>query len=119
MGLGGGTSHRGFLPNCTTDFIYSVICEELGLVGGMCVLILFVLLMWQGFRIAWTSENAFGALLAAGLTLVIGVQALLHVGVAIGVLPCTGIPLPLISYGGTALVCQLGSIGLLMSVARH
>jgi cell division protein FtsW len=118
LGLGNGRQKLGFVPEHHTDFIFSIIGEELGLVATLAVLLLFVLLLVCGFYVARRASDAFGLLLAAGLTSMIGLQAFINIGVVTSVLPNKGMPLPFISYGGSNLVLMLVSVGLLLSVSR-
>jgi cell division protein FtsW len=118
LGLGNGRQKLGFVPEHTTDFIFSIIGEELGLVVTMAVVLLFVVLAICGVFIARRSSDAFGLLLATGLTFMIGLQAFINIGVATSMLPNKGMPLPFISYGGSNLVLMLVSVGLLISVSR-
>lgn len=117
LGLGEGKQKLFYLPEPHTDFIYAVVGEELGLIGALCVAAAFAALLWRGLRISARCEDAFGALLAAGVTFLITAQGFLNMAVATGLLPTTGIPLPLISLGGSSLVCTLIALGLLLSVA--
>jgi cell division protein FtsW len=117
LGLGGGRQKWGLLPNAHTDFIFSVIGEELGLVGAVIVLGLFFLLAWYGFRAAMRAPDRFGSLLAVAVTVWIVSQAVINIGAVIGVLPVTGIPLPFISFGGTSLVVTLSAVGILLNIA--
>jgi cell division protein FtsW len=120
LGTGLGTSRAkwDFLPNAHSDFIFAVIGEELGLLGALVVLIAFGVLVWAGVRIAIHSHDTFERLLAAGVIAWISVQAVINLGAVTGLLPITGVPLPLVSFGGSALVVTLGGIGVLASVAR-
>ena len=108
-----------YLPEPHTDFIYSVIGEELGLLGTLAVLGAFVVLLWRGVVIARRAPDLFGALLASGLTALIVGQALINMGVSLGVLPTTGIPLPFISAGGSSLATSLAAVGLLLGISQH
>jgi cell division protein FtsW len=120
LGTGLGTSRAkwDFLPNAHSDFIYAVIGEELGLLGALAVLIAFGVLIYAGVRIAIHARGTFERLLAAGIIGWIGLQAIVNMGAVTGLLPITGVPLPLVSFGGTALVVTLAGIGVLASVAR-
>lgn len=118
LGLGAGRQKWDYLPNAHTDFIYSIVGEELGLVGALLVLILFGLLVYSGVRIALHASDAFGRLLAAGITGWFAVQALTNLGAVTGLLPITGVPLPFVSFGGSALVVSLVSVGILLSISR-
>jgi cell division protein FtsW len=117
-GLGTSRAKWDFLPNAHSDFIYAVIGEELGLVGALLVLVAFGVLIYTGVRIALHARGTFERLLAAGVVGWIGVQAIVNMGAVTGLLPITGVPLPLVSFGGTALVVTLVGIGMLASVAR-
>ena len=118
MGLGASRQKWDYLPNAHSDFIFAIIGEELGLLGALFVLVMFVLLFFAGIRIAMRAPDTFGRLLAAGVTAWIGLQTIVNLGAVTGVLPITGVPLPLVSFGGTALVVTLAGIGVLASVAR-
>lgn len=115
-GLGNSRQKLGFLPEHTTDFVFPVIGEELGVVTTLAVLTTFGLLVMCGVGIAWRASDSFGFLLAGGLTLMIGLQALINIGVVTGALPNKGLPLPFLSYGGSNLVMSLTAIGLLVSI---
>jgi len=119
VGLGEGRQKLFYLPYPYSDFIYAVIGEELGLLGASAVVLAFVLLLWRGIRAAWKAPDAFGTYLAAGLTLSIVLQALINVSVVLGLLPAKGIPLPLISAGGTSLVLSLLALGLVLNISQH
>ncbi|HUC38022.1 MAG TPA: putative lipid II flippase FtsW [Acidimicrobiales bacterium] len=119
LGLGGGREKWGLLPNAHTDFIFSVIGEEGGLVGTLFVLVLFAALAWYGVRAATRAPDRFGGLLAVACTCWITSQAVINIGAVIGVLPVTGIPLPFISFGGSSLVITMVAAGILANVAAH
>ena len=116
-GLGGSMQKLFYLPEPHTDFILSVLGEELGLWGILGVLALFMLLVWRGLRTALLARDRFGTLLALGCTLIIGLQAFVNAGVVMGLLPTKGLTLPFISYGGSALMVNLACVGVLLSVA--
>ncbi len=118
LGLGGGREKWGFLPNAHTDFIFSVIGEELGLVGTLTVLVLLGALAWFGLRAAARAPDLYGGLVAVGLVAWLAAETVINVGAVIGVLPVTGIPLPFISYGGSSLLITLAGAGILTNVAR-
>lgn len=121
LGRGLGASRQKFyyLPNAHTDAIFAVVGEELGLVGGLLVLVLFATIAYRGLRIARDAPDAYGALIATGITWSLVLQAFVNVGVVTAVLPFTGIPLPFISYGGSSLVESLVGVGILLNVSRH
>jgi cell division protein FtsW len=118
LGLGNGRQKLGFVPEHQTDFIFSVIGEELGLIATMAVVVAFALFVICGAFIALKSSDVFGFLLGSGLTLLIGFQAFINIGVVTGTLPNKGLPLPFISRGGTNLVVMLFCVGVLLSIAR-
>jgi cell division protein FtsW len=118
VGPGNGRMKFGWLPAAHNDGIFAILGEELGLVGCLAVVGLFAFLAYRGFRIAARAQNPFGTLLAAGVTCWVIFQALIHIGVNVGVLPVTGMPLPFISAGGSSLVFSLIGMGLLLSVSR-
>ncbi|MEI7904384.1 MAG: putative lipid II flippase FtsW, partial [Candidatus Firestonebacteria bacterium] len=118
-GLGKGTQKLFYLPEAHTDFIYAIIGEELGLVGALAVLGLFALLVYKGIRIALETEDAFGKLLAVGLTAYIGLQAFGNMSVVLGLMPTKGMTLPFISYGGSSLVVNMAAAGILMNIASR
>jgi cell division protein FtsW len=117
-GLGTSRAKWDFLPNAHSDFIFAVIGEELGTVGAIVILVAFGILIWAGIRIAVHAAGTFERLLAAGVVAWIGLQTVINLGAVTGLLPITGVPLPLVSFGGTALVVTLAGIGVLASVAR-
>jgi cell division protein FtsW len=119
LGLGNGRQKLGFVPENHTDFIYSIIGEELGLVATMGILVAFATFIFSGAYIAWKASDVFGFLLASGITFLIGLQAFINIGVVTSALPNKGLPLPFISYGGSSLVFMLGCVGILLSVARQ
>jgi len=119
LGLGEGKQKLFFLPYPYTDFIYAIVGEELGLVGCGVVLGLFGLVFARGIRAAVGAPDSFGRLLATGLTVIIVVQALINVSVVLALLPTKGIPLPFLSYGGSALWTDLLAIGILLNVSQH
>ncbi len=120
LGRGLGQSRQKYLwvPEPHNDFIFSVVCEELGLIGAVVIIIIFALLVWRGFKIAMSATDKFGSLLAIGLTFQVGLQALLNIWVVTNTIPNTGIGLPFFSYGGTALVILLSEMGIVLSVSR-
>ncbi len=120
LGRGIGQSRQKYLwvPEPHNDFIFSIVCEELGLVGAMIIILLFALLVWRGFNIAMRSPDKFGSLLSIGLTFQVGLQALLNIWVVTNTIPNTGISLPFFSYGGTSLMILLAEMGIVLSVSR-
>lgn len=118
-GLGASRQKFYYLPSAPTDTIFAIIGEELGFVGAVVVIVLFVLLAYSGARIALQSRDMFGSLLSAGIVTWLSVQALINLAVVAGVLPFTGIPLPLVSLGGSSLVISLVAVGVLLSIARQ
>ena len=119
VGFGEGQQKFGFLPEAHNDFIFAMIGEEWGLVGTLAVIACYLALIIIGFRVARRARNLFGELLAVGIASLIGLQAFLHIGVALGVFPTTGLSLPFISFGRTNLVAMLGAVGILLAVARE
>jgi cell division protein FtsW len=119
LGLAGGREKWGLLPNAHTDFIFSVIGEQVGMVGALIVLALFVALAWYGLKAASRAPDRFGALLAVAAVCWITSQAVINIGAVIGLLPVTGIPLPFISFGGSSLVITMVAAGILINVAAH
>jgi cell division protein FtsW len=118
-GLMQGTQKLLYLPEAHTDFIYAVVGEELGLWGCTAVLAGFMVILWRGLRLFWMVPDDFGRYLALGITISVVGQALINMGVVLDILPTKGIPLPMISYGGSSLLSTLTSLGLLMSVSDH
>lgn len=120
FGLGLGNSRQKFLylPESKNDFVFAVVCEELGFVGALMVIILFLLFIIRGFIIAAKAPDKFGMMLVVGLTVQIGLQALLNIAVVTNTIPNTGVSLPFFSYGGTALIMQLVQMGIILNVSR-
>ena len=121
MGVGIGNSRQKhlYLPEPHNDFVFSVICEELGFIGATLIILLFVLLIWRGYVVAMRCRDRFGSMLAVGLTTQVGVQTVLNIAVVSNTIPNTGISLPFFSYGGTALVMLLCEMGVILSVSRQ
>lgn len=114
----GNSDQRNFLPHPYSDFIYAIIIEEYGLAGGLVVVILYLGLLWRGIITASNSDRAFGGLLSAGLSFALVLQAMINMGVAVGLVPITGLPLPLVSMGGTSLLFTGLALGIILSVSR-
>lgn len=121
FGLGLGQSRQKFfyLPEPQTDFIFAIISEELGFVGGSFVILLFALLLWRGIRIALGAPDLYGSFLAVGIIAMIAIQVMINIGVVTGLMPVTGITLPFLSYGGSSLTLMLLAIGVLLNVSRY
>lgn len=121
MGRGIGNSRQKYLyiPEPYNDFIFAIICEELGLIGALLVIVLFILFAFRGYSIATKSPDKFGYMLGVGITTQIIIQAILNIAVVTNTVPNTGISLPFFSYGGTALLMQLGEMGILLNISRH
>ncbi|MEX0626724.1 MAG: rod shape-determining protein RodA [Chloroflexota bacterium] len=120
QGLTAGRQNQlGFLPVQSTDFIFTVVAEELGFIGGMILLGLFALLIWRVLSIGWGARDAFGANIAAGLASLLLFQITVNIGMVTGIMPVTGIPLPFITYGGSSMISLLFAMGLLQSVRVH
>ena len=119
LGLGNSRQKYYYLPESQNDFVFSIICEELGFFGGMTVILLFVLFEIRGFIIAGKAKDKFGSLVALGITVQIGLQAILNIAVACNAIPNTGISLPFFSYGRSALLTQLAEVGILLSISKQ
>lgn len=121
MGLGLGQSLQKFfyLPEPQTDFIFAILAEELGFIGGTFVLLLFFLLLWRGIRIALGAPDLFGSLLAFGIVGMLSIQVMINISVVTGLMPVTGITLPFLSYGGSSLTLTLCSVGILLNISRY
>ncbi|MEY8515439.1 FtsW/RodA/SpoVE family cell cycle protein [Lachnospiraceae bacterium 29-84] len=117
-GLGNGMQKLGFVPEAQNDMIFSIICEELGLFGAVCVILMFVILLWRFMIIANNAQDLFGALVVTGVFAHIAIQVALNIAVVTNTIPNTGISLPFISYGGTSVIILLAEIGLVLSVSR-
>ena len=118
-GLGNSMQKHLWVPEPHNDFIFSIVCEEIGLVGAMFVILLFCALVWRGFTIAARAADKFGSLLTIGLVFQVGLQALLNIMVVTNTIPNTGISLPFFSYGGTSLIILLCEMGIVLSVSRY
>jgi cell division protein FtsW len=118
-GLMNGVQKLFYLPEPHTDFIYSVVAEELGLIGATAILLCFCVMAWRGLRVALRAPDTFGAFLALGLTTMVAVQAFINISVVLGLMPTKGIPLPFVSSGGSSLVINLVGMGILLNVSQH
>ena len=119
LGLGKSRQKYEYLPEANTDSIFAIIGEEIGFIGAAAVIFLFLFLVWRGFRIARRAPDTFGKLLALGISSWIGLQALVNLGAMVALIPLTGVPLPLISYGGSSLILMLFGIGILLNISRQ
>ena len=120
LGLGLGQSRQKYLylPEPQNDFIFAIVCEELGLIGALIIVVLFALLVWRGIVISMRAKDKFGALLGIGLTAQVGIQVVLNIAVVTNTIPNTGISLPFFSYGGSSLVMLLAQMGVVLSISR-
>lgn len=119
VSLGESTQKLFFLPNAHTDYIFAILGEELGLLGTLSVLALFVLFLWRGLLISWRAPDLFSQITAAGLTFAIFLQALLNISIVLGLAPSTGLPLPLISFGRSSLLTTILSVGILLHISQR
>ena len=118
-GLGNGIQKHLYLPEPQNDFIFASWCEEMGLIGALFVILLFAYLIFRGFRVARAAPDKFGCLLATGISAKLAIQTLMNLFVVTGIMPVTGAALPFFSYGGTALLLQLGEMGILLNISRY
>jgi cell division protein FtsW len=118
VGLGASRARWFYLPNAHTDFIFAIIGEETGLIGGLTVIALFIALGVTGWVVAARAPDRFGRMVAAGLTAWLSFQALINIGGVLGVIPITGIALPMVSFGSTALAVSMGAVGILVNIAQ-
>jgi cell division protein FtsW len=119
VGLGNSLQKYAYLPENTTDSIFAIIAEELGFLGACFIIGIFLIVIWRGFYIAINSKDAFGKLLAGGITTFLAVQIFINLAAQTALLPLTGIPLPFISYGGSALIINLCAIGILINIGKQ
>ena len=121
MGLGIGNSIQkyAYLPENVTDSIFPIIAEEFGFIGATILIVLFMVLVWRGMLIASKARDNFGKLLAAGIISFIGIQIIINLGAMTALFPLTGVPLPFISYGGSALLIDMASMGILLNIAKQ
>ncbi|ASW42655.1 stage V sporulation protein E [Clostridium isatidis] len=119
LGLGQSRQKTLYMPEPHNDFIFSIIGEELGLIGCLVIILLFILFVWKGIKVAITAKDNYGTLLAIGITSIIAVQAIINIAVVTGSMPVTGVPMPFISYGGTSLVINMIAMGILLNISRQ
>lgn len=119
VGLGKSTQKYLYLPEAHNDFIFSIIAEELGFIGCVLVIAMFAVFIWRGIIIAMKSPDMFSSLIAAGITTMVGLQAIINIAVVTSSMPNTGMPLPFFSYGGTSLLILLASVGILLNISRY
>ncbi len=121
LGLGLGQSRQKYLylPEPQNDFIFAIVCEELGFIGALIIIILFAMLVWRGVTVSMKAKDKFGMLLGVGLSLQIGLQVVLNIAVVTNTIPNTGISLPFFSYGGTSLVILMAEMGIVLSISRN
>ena len=119
QGLGNSRQKHLFLPEPQNDFIFAIVCEELGFIGAVIIIVLFALLVWRGFMIGMKAPDKFGSMLAIGLTAQVGIQVVFNMAVVTNTIPNTGISLPFFSYGGTSLVMLLAQMGIVLSISRQ
>ncbi len=118
-GLGNGTQKLGFVPEASNDMIFSILCEELGLFGAFCLILLYLFLLYRMMLIANNAKDRFGSLLVVGTMIHIGLQVVLHIAVVTGVIPNTGVTLPFVSYGGSSVLFLMAEVGMVLGVARE
>jgi len=114
--LRGTQTNLDFVPEQHTDFIFTVVGEEFGFVGSMGLLALFAVLIWRAVRIAFLAKDAFGTYVAAGVAAMLSLQMFVNVGMVVGIMPITGIPLPFVSYGGSSMLANCVAVGLLLNI---
>ena len=119
LGLGQSRQKTLYMPEPHNDFIFAIIGEELGLIGCICIIALFIIFIWSGIKVAMKARDTYGTLLAVGITSVIAVQSLINIAVVTGSMPVTGVPLPFISYGGTSLIINMMAVGILLNISRQ
>ncbi|MGL4850074.1 MAG: putative lipid II flippase FtsW [Clostridium sp.] len=119
LGLGQSRQKTMYMPEPHNDFIFSIIGEELGYIGCLVVISLFIFFIWRGIKISMEARDSYGSLIAIGITAIIGIQCLINIAVVTGSMPVTGVPLPFISYGGSSLVINLAAVGILLNISRQ
>ena len=117
-GLGEGKQKYLYLPEPHNDFIFAVLAEETGFIGCVIVILLFAIFIWRGIVVAMKAPDMFGSLIAIGITSLLGLQAIVNIAVVTGTIPVTGMPLPFFSYGGTAIIVNLATVGILLNISR-
>jgi cell division protein FtsW len=119
QGLGAGRQKMFYLPQAHTDFVFAVLIDDIGLVGGLAVLTLFAILLFRGMRIAHAEPDSFASLLGVGISMLLAVEVLINIAVVIGLVPTKGLPLPFLSYGGSSIVMALSQLGVLLALSRR
>lgn len=119
LGLGQSRQKTMYMPEPHNDFIFSIIGEELGYIGCLVIMLLFVFLVWRGIKVAMEAKDSYGLLIAVGITAILGIQCLINIAVVTGSMPVTGVPLPFMSYGGSSLVINLAAVGILLNISRQ
>jgi cell division protein FtsW len=119
VGLGNSRQKQFYLPMPQNDFIFAIICEELGFIGGVAILFIFMFLIWRGLRVAITAKDSFGRLLATGIISIVALQVIMNVAVVTSSMPPTGVPMPFISAGGSSLSISMASMGILLNISKH
>lgn len=119
MGFGNSLQKFFYLPEPHNDFIFAILAEELGYLGGMFLITLFFILLWRGIRIGLSAPDKFGSLLAVGITIMLSLQVIINISVVIGLIPVTGITLPFMSYGGSSLTLTLASVGIVINISKY
>ena len=118
-GLGQSMQKMGFIPESHNDMIFSIVCEELGLFGAICIIAMFMMLLWRIMYIANNAPDLYSALICTGVMAQVGIQVFINIAVVTNTIPPTGIPLPFISYGGTSLVFLMAEMGMVLGISRH
>lgn len=119
LGLGESRQKLGFIPEAHNDIIFAIVCEELGLIGAIALLILFIILIWRGIKTAMNAPDLFSSLVSTGIVCMIGIQVLINVAVITNTIPTTGMPLPFISYGGSSLLFTMAAMGILLNISKY
>lgn len=119
LGLGQSRQKYKYLPEAQNDYIYAVVCEELGFVGGVIVILLFAVFVWRGISIALNAKDRFGMYVAFGITTIVGLQMLINIGVVLSILPSTGMQLPLFSSGGSSMIATMWGMGILLNISKN